>query len=30
MYEVTLVKNGNEWLVDKLELMGSFEPFEEN
>jgi hypothetical protein len=29
MYEVTLVKNGNEWLVDKLELMGSFEPFEE-
>ena len=30
MYEVTLVQNGDKWLLDKLELMGSFEPFEEN
>ncbi|MCM3570613.1 hypothetical protein [Neobacillus mesonae] len=28
MYEVTLAKDGSKWLVDKLELMGSFEPFE--
>ncbi|MBT2723331.1 hypothetical protein [Bacillus sp. ISL-46] len=30
MYEVTLAQSGDRWLVDKLELMGSFEPFEEN
>ncbi|MCQ6281826.1 hypothetical protein [Bacillus sp. EB600] len=30
MYEVTLVQNGDKWVVDKLELMGAFEPFEEN
>ena len=30
IYEVTLVQSGDKWLVDKLELMGSFEPFEEN
>jgi flagellar biosynthesis component FlhA len=30
MYEVTIVQSGDRWLVDKLELMGSFEPFEEN
>lgn len=30
MYEVTLAPRGDRWLVDKLELMGSFEPFEEN
>jgi hypothetical protein len=30
LYEVTLVQNGDKWLLDKLELMGSFEPFEEN
>lgn len=30
IYEVTLVQNGDKWLLDKLELMGSFEPFEEN
>src|SRR5213080_1844313 len=30
MYEVTLVQNGDKWLVDKLELMGAFEPFVEN
>jgi putative alpha-1,2-mannosidase len=30
MYEVTIVLDGDKWLVDKLELMGSFEPFEEN
>lgn len=30
MYEVTIVRSGDKWLVDKLELMGSFEPFEEN
>lgn len=30
MYEVTIVQSGDQWLVDKLELMGSFEPYEEN
>ncbi|MBT2741035.1 hypothetical protein [Bacillus sp. ISL-77] len=30
MYEVTLAQSGDRWLFDKLELMGSFEPFEEN
>jgi uncharacterized protein YneF (UPF0154 family) len=30
IYEVTLVQSGDKWLVDKLELMGAFEPFEEN
>lgn len=30
MYEVTLVQNGDKWVVDKLELMGAFEPFVEN
>lgn len=30
MYEVTLSNKGEKWLVDKLELMGSFEPFEES
>lgn len=30
IYEVTLTQRGDRWLVDKLELMGSFEPFEEN
>jgi nucleotidyltransferase/DNA polymerase involved in DNA repair len=30
LYEVTIALDGEERLVDKLELMGSFEPFEEN
>lgn len=30
MFEVTLSKEGKEWLVDKLEMMGAFEPFEES
>ncbi|MGE7687148.1 hypothetical protein [Peribacillus simplex] len=30
MYEVTIAMDGEKKLVDKLELMGSFEPFEEN
>ncbi|MFE4429927.1 hypothetical protein ACFRH9_23205 [Peribacillus butanolivorans] len=30
MYEVTIALDGEKRLVDKLELMGSFEPFEEN
>ncbi|MFF2853469.1 MULTISPECIES: hypothetical protein [unclassified Peribacillus] len=30
LYEVTIALNGEKRLVDKLELMGSFEPFEEN
>jgi len=30
MYEVTISQDEDKWLVDKLELMGSFEPFEEN
>ena len=30
LYEVTIIQEGDKWLVDKLELMGSFEPFEEN
>ncbi|TCN18450.1 hypothetical protein [Mesobacillus foraminis] len=30
MYEVTLSREGEEWLVDKLEMMGAFEPFEES
>jgi flagellar biosynthesis component FlhA len=30
IYEVTLVRNKDQWLLDKLELMGSFEPFEAN
>lgn len=30
LYEVTIAMDGEERLVDKLELMGSFEPFEEN
>ncbi|MBT2757958.1 hypothetical protein J7E71_18970 [Mesobacillus foraminis] len=30
MYEVTLSKEGEGWLVDKLEMMGSYEPFEES
>lgn len=30
MYEVTIIRSGDKWLVDKLELMGSFEPFQGN
>jgi hypothetical protein len=30
LYEVTIIQEGDTWVVDKLELMGSFEPFEEN
>lgn len=30
LYEVTIALDGEKRLVDKLELMGSFEPFEEN
>ncbi|MED1469805.1 hypothetical protein [Bacillus salipaludis] len=30
LYEVTLDQHGDKWIVDKLELMGAFEPFEEN
>ena len=30
LYEVTIALDGEEMVVDKLELMGSFEPFEEN
>ncbi|MFD4819587.1 hypothetical protein [Peribacillus butanolivorans] len=30
MYEVTIALDGEKRQVDKLELMGSFEPFEEN
>jgi hypothetical protein len=30
MYEVTVVKDGDKWLIEKLELMGAFQPFEEN
>jgi hypothetical protein len=30
LYEVTIAMDGEKRLVDKLELMGSFEPFEEN
>jgi hypothetical protein len=30
MYEVTIALDGEKGQVDKLELMGSFEPFEEN
>ena len=30
LYEVTIIQDGDQWLIDKLELMGSFEPFEEN
>ncbi|AMM95809.1 hypothetical protein UP17_25665 (plasmid) [Peribacillus simplex] len=30
LYEVTIAIDGEKRLVDKLELMGSFEPFEEN
>ena len=30
LYEVTIALDGEERVVDKLELMGSFEPFEEN
>ncbi|MGE7907628.1 hypothetical protein ACQKNS_25030 [Peribacillus sp. NPDC094092] len=30
LYEVTVELDGEERVVDKLELMGSFEPFEEN
>jgi hypothetical protein len=30
LYEVTIIQEDDKWLVDKLELMGSFEPFEEN
>ncbi|MCQ6267832.1 hypothetical protein M1K46_19580 [Fictibacillus sp. WQ 8-8] len=30
MYEVTVVQEKKVWVIDKLELMGAFEPFEEN
>ncbi|SIS01844.1 hypothetical protein SAMN05878482_10978 [Peribacillus simplex] len=30
LYEVTIALDGEERVIDKLELMGSFEPFEEN
>lgn len=30
MFEVTVVKDEDNWVIDKLELMGAFQPFEEN
>jgi hypothetical protein len=30
LYEITMVQNGDKWVVDKLELLGAFEPFQEN
>jgi hypothetical protein len=30
IYEVSVVRNQHRWLIERLELMGTFEPFEEN